>query len=429
MKAFKTLTGLFLSLIIAASVMVYPASAASSVKTTKKTMLIYNSMNLTFKKADTDTYDCVVTGNSKGYIKVDANNEGEYFWLYVKSKKATAAKAKPVISVYKLDGSKRTLYKKYQITVNPVKSIKFSNQKFNKKVTKKVTLKNPYDKEYKFKYSKKIAKINLSYFRDGNKITYDIKGLKKGSTIVKVYLSGTNKKVGSFKITVGDYKASVTKKKLTLKYNSHMKKSYFLDGGSINIGTIIKNVHSGATYTVKAKNKKLISSRIIKQYKYSLEIPAAAEIYSKKTGKTTLTVYEKQAKAKKNKKIGTIKLTVKRAKDADVYWSNRELDNDGIFYELFISPGESFDLKGVVESRYLNLSWTKSSFKPSEYKFTVTSKHPEIISVDKDGVCHCVALDKEGVNEVTYTIVFADGSKVSGSGSFDVWPADDRPDM
>lgn len=428
MKNFKRITGIFLSLLIAVSVIVIPTTA-SAVSTTKKTALIYNTLNLTFEKAESDTYETEVTGNSKGYISVDANNEGQWYWLSVKTLKATTADSKPEISVYKVDGSNKTLYKKYQITVNPVKKIKFANQKFNKNVTKKVILKMPYgNKDYKFKYSKKIAKINTGYFRETHQVTYTVKGLKKGSTTVKVYLTGTKTKVGSFKITVGDYKASVKKKTLTLAYNSHMKNSLYLQGGSINIGTIIKNFHSGATYTVKAKNKKLISSRIIKKDKYTPVIPTAAEIYSKKTGKTTLTVYEKKAKAKKKTKIGTIKLTVKKAKDSVVYASNRELDNDGIFYELFISPGESFDLKNVVVKRYLNLSWTKSSFKESEYKFTVTSNHPEIISTDEDGVCHCLALDNEGVNEVTYTITFADGSKVSDSGSFDVWPVEDRPD-
>lgn len=427
MKVFKALTSIILSLIIAASVIAIPTSA-SAVSTTKKSLLIYNSLNLTFNKEENDTYETVVSGNSKGYINVEASNDGLWYWLYVKSLKATTAKSKPEISVYKVDGDKKTLYKKYQITVNPVKKVKFSNLKFNKNVTKEVILKMPYDnKDYKFKYSKKIAKIYMNYFREEKQVTYNIKGLKKGSTTVKVYLSGTKTKVGSFKITVGNFKASVKKKKITISYNSHMKNSLWLEGGSINIGTLIKNFRSGATYTVKAKNKKLISSRIIKKDKYRPLIPDAAEIYSKKTGKTTLTVYEKRAKAKKKTKIGTIKLTVKKAKDADVFWSNRALDNDGIFYELFISPGQSYDLKSAVVRRYVNNSWTKSKFKASEYTFKATSNHPEIISVDKDGVCTCNTLDNAGDNEITYTITFKDGSKVSGSGSFDVWPEEDLP--
>lgn len=418
MKFFKKSTGFILSLIIMLSVVVVPTTA-SAVSTTKKSMLIYTSQNLTFKKAESDTYKCSVKGNSKGYIKVDSNNEGDYFWLYVSSKKATPAKSKPVISVYKVDGDKKTLYKKYQITVKPVKTIKFSNVKLNKNTNKIVTVKNPYEKDYKFKYSKKIAKINMGYYRDGNKITYDIKGLKKGSTTVKVYLSGT--KVGSFKITVGDFKASVNKK-LTLKYNSHIA-GYYLNGGSVNLGTLIKNYHSNSTYTFKAKNSKLVSSYSVQKTKYS---PKAVEIYSKKTGKTTLTVYEKRGKAKKTK-IGKINLTVKKAKDSEVFDSNREWDNNGIFYERFIAPGQKFDLKSAVVNNYINYHGTKSYFKDNEFTFTAVSNHPEIISIDENGVCTCNTLDNAGLNEVTYTVTFADGSKVTGGGSFDVWPEDDMP--
>jgi hypothetical protein len=176
----------------------------------------------------------------------------------------------------------------------------------------------------------------------------------------------------------------------------------------------------GRGHTTWLENKKLVSSFTVKKSQF---LPASVCIYTKKAGKTTLTIYEKRGKAKK-KKIGTIKLTVKRVKDAEVFWSNFGLDNNGIFYERFISPGQSFDLKAIVERRYINHEWTGSHFDEDEYKFEAVSNHPEIISVDKDGICTCNALDEESVNYVTYKVTFKDGSTASRGGSFDVWPED-----
>ncbi len=421
MSILKRTTEIVLCLIIALSVVIAPASvSAASVE--KKSMVQYKQINLSFVKEEADNYECVVENNGKGYISVDVENEGNYYWLMVNSEKVTPKTNKPVLTVYKLDGDNKTEYKKYEFTVTAYKKVKMSNAKINKNTWKEVRIKNPYIKGHKLSYNKKIVKFG-SYFGDskGN-YDYKVKGLKKGTTKVKVYFKGTKKLIGSFKITVGDFKAKVKKKykNLTLNYNKHMKKTYYLDGGSVNLGELINNFHANSTYTFKAKNKKLVSSFKVKKTQL---VPESVCIYSKKAGKTTLTIYEKRGKAKK-KKIDTIKLTVKKVNDAQVFWSNKELDNNGIFYEAFISPGQSFDLKSVVEKRYINLEWTGSKFNKDEYTFTATSNHPEIISVDKDGVCTCNSLDNGGDNEITYTVTFKDGSKATGSGSFDIWPED-----
>ena len=421
MSILKRTTGIVLCLIIALSVVIAPASvSAASVE--KKSMVQYKQINLSFVKEEADNYECVVENNDKGYISVDAKNEGNYYWLMVNSEEVTPEDKKPVLTVYKVEGENKTEYKKYEFTVTAYKKMKMSNAKINKNTWKEVRIKNPYIKGHKLSYNKKIVKFG-SYFGDskGN-YDYKVKGLKKGTTKVKVYFKGTKKLIGSFKITVGDFKAKVKKKykNLTLNYNKHMKKTYYLDGGSVNLGELINNFHANSTYTFKAKNKKLVSSFKVKKTQL---VPESVCIYSKKAGKTTLTIYEKRGKAKK-KKIDTIKLTVKKVNDAQVFWSNKELDNNGIFYEAFISPGQSFDLKSVVEKRYINLEWTGSKFNKDEYTFTATSNHPEIISVDKDGVCTCNSLDNGGDNEITYTVTFKDGSKATGSGSFDIWPED-----
>lgn len=422
MTLFKKTLGIILSAIIAVSVFAVP-TAASAVSTKKVTLLQYTSRNLTFKKAESDSYECKISGNSKNYIKVDASDDGTYFWLFVYSKKTTA-KTKPTISVYKNENGSKTLYKKFSVTVTPVKKVKYSNRQFNKNVTKEIMLKNPYEKELKFKYSKKIIKFKQGAFINGEKCYYRVKALKKGSTTVKVYLKGTKKKIGSFKITVGNYAASIKKssKKLTIKYNKHIK-SNCLEGGSINLGEHIKNFHADAAYTFKAKNTKLVSSKTLKKEELT---PKASLVFSKKTGKTTLTVYEKRPKMKK-KKIGTITLTVKRAKDSEVYDTNRGWDNDGIFYELFASPGDKIDLKSMVVGRYVNLHITGSHFDESEYTFKATSNHPEIVSVDENGVCTVNSFDPDAKHYISYTVTFADGSKASGGGSIDIWSEEDLP--
>ena len=190
-----------------------------------------------------------------------------------------------------------------------------------------------------------------------------------------------------------------------------MSDSRNLAGGYFDLGKAISNYHANSVYSVKADNTKLIGTG---KNNTDAITPKADLVYSKKTGKTKLTVYEKRGKNKK-KKIGTITLTIKKAKDSKVYSSNRERDNDGIFYEFFISPGDKVDLKSIVVGTYLNTS--RSHFKESEYTFTAKSKYPNTITVDKNGVCTCHDF---GNNEVTYTITFKDGSKVTGGGSFDI---------
>ena len=305
----KRTLGIFLSLLIALSVVVFPTTA-SAVSVTEKSIMQYKDINLSFEKAETDEYNCTVDNNKDGYIKVDASNDGGYYWLMVDGLKATKT-TKPVITI--TDSKNGNEIKKFRITVNAVKKVKQSDVKINKGTWKYVTVKNPYNlKEHKITYNKKIIKVKQGWYGDGyGNYRYEVKGLKKGTTKVKVYFKGTKKLIGSFKITVGDYKAKVKKKykNLTLNYNKHMKKTYYLDGGSINLAETIKNFHANSTYTFKAKNKKLVSSFTVKK---SQLLPASVCVYTKKAGKTTLTIYEKRGKAKK-KKIGTIKLTVKKA--------------------------------------------------------------------------------------------------------------------
>ncbi len=412
----KKITGLFLALLIAISVIVIPTTA-SAASATKKTVVQFKMIRDVLKKSEKDTYKCNVSGNN-GNIKVKTESVSDYSGFYysieIEGLKATKTK-KPVITI--TDAKTDKVIKKYEITVKAATKVKHANVKMNKSIWKNLTIKNPYHetKEQTLCYNKKILKFKTGYYGDGAKFTYTIKGIKKGTTTVKVKLKKTNFVVSKFKITVGDYKATVKKsyKKSTIKYNSHIK-SYCLDnGGTLNIGKAVNNFHANSKYTVKIHNKKIAKTRKAEKLETT---PEAVEIYSLKKGKTKVTVYEKRGKAKK-KKIGTINLTVKKAKDSEVYASNRELDNDGIFYEFFVNVGDKIDLKKIVERRYLNVKSTGSHFKESEYKFTFKASPANVISVDKNGI---YTIKDYGMNDVSYTITFKDGSKVSGGGSFDI---------
>lgn len=411
MKILKRTTGIILTLIISLSVVVFPATA-SAATAENKTVSRYMSINLTFNKKESDEYECKVENNEKKYIKVDANNEGGYYWLMVNGLKATKSE-KPLITI--TDTRSGVEIKKFKITVNEVKKYKHANEKINKGVWKEIHIKNPYNKEHVFSYNKKIIKFEMGGFGYGNgNWSHHIKGLKKGTTTVKVKLEKTKIVIGEFKVTVGNYKATIKKayKNNKLKYNEHIKKSYWLsDGGSINLGEAIKNFHANSKITVKIKNKSLLKTIKLKKEKYT---PEAVELYATKKGKTTVDVFEKRGKAKK-KKLGTISVKVTRATDAEVYGANREFDNDGIFYEFFVQVGDKVDLKTIVTKRYLNTNI--SSFKDDEYKFTFKASPAEVITVDQNGIYTILS---NGNNDVYYTITFADGSKVSGGGSFDI---------
>ena len=399
--------------------MVLCAPSAAAVSAQKKTMLPYTSLNLTFHKAEEDSYACTVANNKEGYIKVTAYNEGTDYWMMVYAKKTTPANRYPVITVYREENGTKTAVKKFQIVVGKFKKIAMSDVNINKGISKRIALENFYDPSYKLEYNKKIIKISNTY-RDGKKLYPTITGLKNGKTTVKAYLSGTKTLAGSFSVRVGDFKAGVKKdcQNVTIYYNKHIDARY-LKRGTLDVSRVINHFHANGVYSVKSSNAKLIGT--ISVAKGTLN-PKAVKVFGKNTGKVTLTVYEKRGKAKATK-IGTIRLTIKKAKDSEVYASYRALDNEGIFYDNVISPGESFDLKSAVVKRYLNKGKAAYHFAANEYTFTASSDRPDVISVDENGICHCHALDfADGgeAHQIRYKIVFKDDSVANGSGQFDI---------
>ena len=411
------------SLIIVILVGVFSSAFSSSaLSATKKSMLQYTSLNLTFAKPESESYKCTVSNNKNNYIKVDAYNEGAYYWLMLRSNKATPSNSKPLITVYKEQDGQKIEIKKYQISVNPAKKVAMSNMALNLNTSVRIAVKNPYEKIYRYEYNKKIIRMKTQFYAGGKEYPV-VKGLKKGKTSVKAYIAGTKTLIGTFTVYVGNYKASVKKdyKVKTIYFNSHIDSRAF-GKAKLNLSNAISHYHANAVYSVTSSNPKLIGVTGVAKTEIT---PKSVCVYSKATGSAVLTVYEKCGKAK-SKKIGTIKITVKKSKDSDVYAAYRERDNDGIFYENFISPGESFDLKSAVIKRYLNPGNAKYHFKPSEYTFTATSNRPDVVSVDENGVCHCHDLDKDyPAHYITYKIKFKDGSGVTGGGQFDIVDAEE----
>ncbi|MBR7061369.1 MAG: hypothetical protein IKI34_06525 [Eubacterium sp.] len=377
----------------------------------QKTMQIYTNINLTFDKPEAEEYQCSVSANERKYIKVDSNNEGNAYWLSVDSNKATPEYEKPIITVYKDNSGKKEIIKEFQITVSPLKEVEMQDVEINKGETQEIMLINPYElKEYNLKYDKKKINIQQVLF-DGEKCYYNLTGLKKGKTKVKAYLDKTDELIGSFTVVVGDFSASIKDeyKDIKLSFNEHMN-SKFLENGFIDIGSIIKNYDSKARYTVESDNPDLTDSI---ENEPTQTRAKSVIIYTKKTGSANISVFENK------EKIGEFRLTVKRAKDSEVFNSNMMMDNDGIFYEFFISPGDKADLKTIIEKRYINTE--NSHFEKNEYSFTFKSKNPETVSVDENGICTCNAI---GSNKIIYKTKFKDGSEIKQSGSFDTVEAE-----
>ena len=388
----------------------------------QKTLLLYTSADYSFNKPENEEYECAVTANDSKYVSVDACNEDDLYWLTVKAKKPTD-KEKPIITVFKNAGGKKEIIKEFQITVEPVHTVGMADVNINEGVENEIKLQNPYEKEYRFEYDKKVLDIRQILY-DGDLEYHCFIGLKQGKTEVKAYLTGTDILIGSFTVTVGDYDAEIKDeyKNAKISFNRHIDSSLLL-GGSLDLSEVIGNYHANSVYVAEIENPEIAYAKSVSlDGTYTKVASKFDRILSKKTGKTAVTVYEERGG--KRRKIGKINLTVNRAEDREVYESYLEYDNDGIFYENFMTVGDSFDLKSAVTGRYLNFGDKKYRFKENEYVFTAKSARPDIVSVDKNGVCTCLSLyradDKGASPEITYRIKFADGSEVSGGGAFDL---------
>lgn len=418
MKLNKSILSLMITVLMLISAVVIPASAAT-VKTEKKVMTQYTRINYPETKSPKDVYKYKIKNNENNYLKVEFTDNGSSYWLFVSAKKVTPEKNKPVVTVYKEKNGKKTNVRKYRFTVNSPAAKTYSNINININMTKKKTLKNPYYKDYTFKYDKKIAKIDTAYVGDGKgNFKYKIKALKKGSTDVKVYIKGTKKLAGTFKINAGDYATKLNSKfkTLNLKYNGHGVSTYMADCHK-TLNSMLKDRKYGAVYSVTVENEKVAST---------LADNKNTTIYSVGKGSTTAKVYQKIGK-KEETQIASFKINVTGVKMNYVAQQNMLWFNDGIFGNgemiEYLSPKESFTMKNTIVKSLINNTYTGSHFKKSCYKITYKSTDKSVASVTTAGK---VTAKKLGNAVINYTITFSDKSVFKGGCPVEVWNTEDR---
>lgn len=405
MKLTKTVLCTFLSALIIAGVALVPASAVT-VKTKDKVLTKYTRVKLSAKKSKKNTYNYKISNNKKNNVKVEFEDKGSSYRLYVYANKVTKEKKLPTLTIYKEKNGTKTNLKKYRFTVKKFKGTKFSDYKVNVKMSKSKTLKNKYTKEYKFSYNKKIIKIDTKFKKSGSKRTYKIKSLKKGTTKVKVYLKGTKVKVGEFKATSGDVKTTVKKKyrPLKLKYNSHGESNYMANC-NIKLDSILQDKKYKATYSATISNENVASTYTDKNKTY---------IYSTGKGTTTATLYQKIGD-KAETKVGTFKITVSKTKMNYVLQQNRLYYPDGIFGNgesvEYLKPGEVFNMKAVITEKLINNKMTGSHFKSSDYSISFVSNDTSVATVTSAGK---VTARSTGFAIVNYSIGFSDNSVFKG---------------
>lgn len=402
MKLIKRSAAIFTALICLTSTVTFGANAAKA-KAKKVTVSRYSEKQINVKKTKAQskyTFICSVKNNGKNCIRAAVLDGEDGFSLSIFGRKPT--KKSPVVTVYYNKDGARVTVKKYSVTVKDAQKVSFKDVNINTGTKKTVKLNNPYYKDYSFKISdKKIAKIEMGYFSDGTDFSYKMKGLKKGSTEVNVYLEGTGFKAGSFKINVGDFPAAVKKryKALELKYNSHGSNAY-MSKSHVILKNIITDKKAKAKYSVVSDNENVVSSL------------DTGEVYATGKGRATCTVYEKIGKSAK-KSIDKFSVKVTKAKMSYVAEENSMWYNDGIFgggefvEYLNLTDCKTLKTEETIVRCLINNRQTGSHFKQSQYKITYKSTNPGVASVSSNGV---VTAKKPGSATIIYKISFSDGS-------------------
>ncbi|MBR2108870.1 MAG: Ig-like domain-containing protein [Ruminococcus sp.] len=393
----KKTIGILLSLLIVLGSLTTFSSAAATVK--NKTLQAYTKHSFTLNKSESKRYFCKTTNNKKKNITVSFKDNGDTYSLKTVAKKPTSGK-KPVVTIYYKNSQNKTVnVKKFRYKVTPMGTMNFRNVKINVDYTEKVTLSNPFVKEYKFKASKPgIVKFSEKISKSGKKRTYSIKALKEGSATINVYLKGTSKKVGSFKITAGDFKTVINSKYKTRKivYNSHGSSTYMEDS-HFNISDMLKYKKAGASYSATSENENIVS------------VVSSRIVYS--TGKGTTTVKISQKLNGKTTTVGKFTVKVKLSAMAYVAKQNALFYDNGIFGHgdntEFLDVANTLVMKSVIVRRLLNNSLTNSHFKTSDYKITFHSTNTKAAKVSSAGKVTAI---KKGSARIYYTITFSDKS-------------------
>ncbi|MEE3427977.1 MAG: hypothetical protein VZQ55_03250 [Ruminococcus sp.] len=303
--------------------------------------------------------------------------------------------------------TKKISFMNMTVAVNSYKSATFKsnyaniNIKYktsNKKVAKVIN-----EREYKSAYT-----YNYSTDTSSNYVT--VKGLKKGTATITAYKADTDKKLGSFKVTVKNKKASIRSKykTLTLKYNPCNKG--VLKKSAVFTSLLVNNPQKGAVYTAKVKNTKVAKVRKGTKFKANSFVTINQSIESKSKGSTKVTVYEKLS-GKKKTKVGTFTLKTVYADTAQLLKDFASNDGDGLYYEQFVHVGDTFnvvnDFKGYYLNKYIG------DFSKASYSLAFSAINPKYMDVDEKGNVTVKAVpEKDGiVYGIKISIEFTDKSK------------------
>lgn len=224
-----------------------------------------------------------------------------------------------------------------------------------------------------------------------------IRGYKPGKAVITAYEKGTNKKLGTMKVTVKKIKSTVKKKykTTTIKYNPH-RKDY------VYTSLLVNNPKKGAAYTVKVNNKEIAKAKKGYKNKVNSVLTIQQIIEVQKIGKTKATIYEKLNG--KKRKVGKITIKTEYRNTADVLKMVER--SDPMYWDQYETVGYKFNIIEDVKNYYLY------GYKESEYKITLNNTNPSVLSVDENGNATILKYPEEGEKYgVEVTITFTDGSK------------------
>lgn len=364
-----------------------------------------------------------VKSNSKSVV-AGLFNENEVYGDSLKAGKrlyvdmiADKKSAKPVTVTLKYTkNGKKILFKKYKVTVAPMKQVSFTDWNINKGSTNNYIIENPYCDYYKFKMSDKSKlEIDAPFYNGGfkydglvrksNNFEYLAEGKSTGNVKIDVYLSNRKIKVGSFNVAIGDFKAQVRdfSKNTSLKYSEYGSTAY-MSKSHIEIENILNNKKSKAKYSVVPSDTGIV------------DFLSTGELYATGLGKTSCSVYEKIGKTKTL--VDKFNVTVGKAKMNYVARENYYWYDDGIFGKgeyveyLNLTDNTTLEMEDTIKNCLINNKITGSHFKPSQYSISYKSDNPQIATVTKNGVVTAKAL---GDANIIYSIKFSDKSVYKGN--------------
>ena len=396
----KNTLSIFLSLLISLGAFAC-FGARAAVTVTDKTLRVSTCKTYTVKKSESKQYFYTAKNNGNKYISVKFRDNGSTCALKITAKKVTAKKLPIITLFYNKSDGKTVNVSSYRFTVKPAKKLRCDSFKLNVNTSQDVTLRNPYIYEYSFKSSEEgIVKLPTKCKKDGKHRVYSFKALKKGSTTVSVYIKGVKDALGSFDVTVGNYKTIIDPeyKSLRLKYNSHGSSTYMTES-NFNISDILKYKHADAEYYTMTDNDgaaAVVSDNII---------------YATGKGSATATVY--QTKNKKTTVVGKIKIKTVKAPLSYVVEQNAAFYSDVIFGHgdntefLELEGIKTVSLKPVIHERLLINNLTGSRVTASKYTITYKSLNTKVAKVSSSGKVTAV---KKGKTQISFVINFTDKS-------------------